>query len=54
MCNTILFHPLLLFFFNSVASREENADADQEKKEDKGVSERENSELEVVSVNRQI
>ncbi|XP_040834816.1 kinesin-like protein KIF21A isoform X2 [Ochotona curzoniae] len=31
----------------SVASREENADTDQEKKEDKGVSERENSELEV-------
>lgn len=38
------------FFFLSVAGKEDNTDTDQEKKEEKGISERENNELEVVSM----
>ena len=40
---------MLLFFF-SVAGKEDNTDTDQEKKEEKGISERESNELEVVSM----
>ena len=38
------------FFFWSVAGKEDNTDTDQEKKEEKNISERENIELEVVSM----
>lgn len=41
-------YPYVPFF--SVAGKEDNTDTDQEKKEEKGASERENNELEVVSV----
>lgn len=37
-------------FFFSVAGKEDNTDTDQEKKEEKGISERESNELEVVSM----
>lgn len=33
-----------------MAGKEDNADTDQEKKEEKGITERENNELEVVSM----
>lgn len=36
-------------FLLSVVGKEDNTDTDQEKKEEKGISERENNELEVVS-----
>lgn len=48
------FSSLILYvfvpFFKSVAGKEDNIDTDQEKKEEKGISERENNELEVVSM----
>lgn len=39
-------------FFKSVAGKEDNADTDQEKKEEKGISERENNELDMVSMEK--
>lgn len=35
-----------------MAGKEDNADTDQEKKEEKGISEKENNELEVVSMGK--
>lgn len=41
--------PFLSFWFWSVSGKEDNADTDQEKKEEKGISEKENNGLEAVS-----
>lgn len=37
-----------------MSGKEDNADTDQEKKEEKGVSEKENNGLEVVSMGEQV
>lgn len=47
--STLIPYPFVSFLL-SVAGKEDNTDTDQEKKEDKGISERENNELEVVSM----
>lgn len=46
--NTYPFVP----FSKSVAGKEDNADTDQEKREEKGISERENNELDMVSMEK--
>lgn len=42
--------PLPFEFFPHSAIKEENTDNEQEKKDEKGISERENNELETVSI----